>query len=226
MDINIGFESLKLTHKIVYQGMGYRQDIPDSITQDITETLIVEAFIRVKPKCYFQIFEGDVINDKAQIKIGDTIFDTGATISKLMYSSTHFTLFTATAGAEFQEWIEEVAQENDALKQFILDAIGSCIAECAGDYMETLLEKEIGTLKHTNRFSPGYCGWHVKEQQKLFAILPANVCDITLNDSSLMTPIKSISGIIGIGDNVNTKLYGCAVCEMTTCYNRRSKTKL
>ncbi|MCK7517168.1 MAG: hypothetical protein MZV64_05325 [Ignavibacteriales bacterium] len=37
-------------------------------------------------------------------------------------------------------------------------------------------------LKTTNRFSPGYCGWHVSEQHNLFRLVPDNYCGITLND--------------------------------------------
>ncbi len=221
MNIAIKFNDLAITENMVYREMGYKKNIPDSLTIEITRGLLEEASHRVKARCFYTIYDGEVLSEKTQIKIKDTVFNTGKTISRLMYPALKFVVFSATAGIEFQQWIEEVVEEKDALKQFILDCIGSTIAECAGDYMEKMLEEDIKTIKHSNRFSPGYCGWHVSAQQELFSLMPDNECGITLNDSSLMYPIKSISGIIGIGDDVNTKVYGCAICEMVTCYNRK-----
>lgn len=56
------------------------------------------------------------------------------------------------------------------VKVFVADSIGSVIAEKAADCMELSLQKAIDERgwRHTNRFSPGYCGWHVSQQQMLF----------------------------------------------------------
>lgn len=88
------------------------------------------------------------------------------------------------------------------VKVYIADAIGSVIAEKTADCMEIALDEYIHDRgwRHTNRFSPGYCGWHVSEQKKLFPLFPsAEPCGIRLTDSSLMLPIKSVSGVIGLG---------------------------
>lgn len=111
------------------------------------------------------------------------------------------------------------------LHTFILDTIGSCIAEKAGDKMESLLEKEIAGYRHTYRFSPGYCGWPLKEQKEIFRILENRPCGILLSDVFLMHPIKSISGIIGIGNNIQERKYGCDICQLETCYKRKNKKK-
>ena len=81
------------------------------------------------------------------------------------------------------------------VKVYIADSLGSIIAEKAADCMEEELAAFIEKRgwKHTNRYSPGYCGWHVSEQQKLFSLFPvASPCGIQLTDSSLMIPIKSV----------------------------------
>jgi len=67
--------------------------------------------------------------------------------------------------------------------------------------MQGDLEKNMrdSGKKITNRYSPGYCGWDVTEQHKLFQLMPENYCGIKLTPSALMDPVKSISGIIGIG---------------------------
>lgn len=79
---------------------------------------------------------------------------------------------------------------------------------------------------HTNRFSPGYCGWHVSEQHKLFSLFPApEPCGVRLTPSALMMPIKSVSGIIGLGSHVRRMDYTCGLCDYLQCYKRKLKVK-
>ena len=108
---------------------------------------------------------------------------------------------------------------------FIADALGSVIAEHCADQMEQHLQQSIDKLgwHHTNRFSPGYCGWHVSEQQLLFPLFQGHTCGVTVNASSLMVPIKSVSGIIGIGRNVRHLDYTCGLCDFQQCYKRHRK---
>jgi cobalamin-dependent methionine synthase I len=73
----------------------------------------------------------------------------------------------------------------------------------------------------TNRYSPGYCDWPVKDQQKLFSFFPEKFCGIRLSESSLMYPIKSLSGMIGIGSLVSYQLYPCDSCKDENCQYRK-----
>ena len=110
------------------------------------------------------------------------------------------------------------------VKIYIADSLGSIIAEKTADCMEVALAEYIRekNWKHTNRYSPGYCGWHVSEQQKLFPLFPiAAPCGIRLTDSSLMVPINSVSGVIGTGTNVRKLEYTCGLCTYENCYRKR-----
>ena len=103
--------------------------------------------------------------------------------------------------------------------------MGSEIVESAMDKIQDDLEQkmEADGLHITDRYSPGYCGWSVGEQHKLFSFFPDNFCGITLTASSLMQPIKSVSGVIGIGSNVRRKGYVCQQCDMVNCIYREKK---
>ena len=91
--------------------------------------------------------------------------------------------------------------------------------------MQNDLEEQMSKegKKITNRFSPGYCGWNVSEQHKLFSLLPGNFCGIRLTESALMDPVKSVSGIIGIGPDVRRMPYTCSLCDMKNCIYRRKE---
>ena len=113
------------------------------------------------------------------------------------------------------------------LRGYIYDIVGSEIVEGATDLMQAELEKDVKASgsKITNRYSPGYCGWDVAEQHKLFQLVPDNYCGIKLTESALMNPVKSVSGIIGIGTRVKFNPYTCQMCDQKDCIYRKIKEK-
>ena len=103
------------------------------------------------------------------------------------------------------------------------NTLGTVTVECAIDTIQDNLATELEEkgIKITNRYSPGYCGWSLSEQRKLFALFPDGHCGIKLSDSCLMEPIKSVSGVIGFGVNVRQHIYDCQICELENCYYRK-----
>jgi hypothetical protein len=205
--------------------MGYNGNIPEYEILTRVKELLKVVSMRIEPLYYYRLVEGNFINNNG-IDIENVILKIGSIISKSLKQSTQFALFVATSGETFDSWNAEIKAKNDWVDVFIADSIGSCIAEKAGEYIEIQLEKEIGILKHTNRFSPGYCGWNLIEQHELFSLLPDDVCGITISESCLMHPIKSISGIIGIGENVKEKVYSCQVCNKRDCFRRKPMNQI
>jgi hypothetical protein len=119
-------------------------------------------------------------------------------------------------------------KEGDLLRGYVYDVIGSEVVENAVDRMQGELKKTAAAEGQmiTNRFSPGYCGWDVAEQHKLFSFFKNNFCAITLTDSALMDPVKSVSGLIGIGRDVNYISYQCHICDNKNCIYRNRKVNV
>lgn len=219
---SIPFDQLSVTREEVYEAMGYGTETPgEDIRKIVEEALERVASFMVGRFMYFTT-QGTL--DKTTLQIIPHTLQIGPIIAKQLAGSEGFVLFAATVGQEFEQWLEETKHSGDIVLQFIADALGSCLAEKIADYMEEYLAKEIAPegLKHTNRFSPGYCDWHVSEQQKLFSLFPTPTpCGIKLTPSSLMIPIKSVSGIIGIGANARKMEYSCGLCTFDRCYKKR-----
>lgn len=221
-DCELDFSMLSLTANDLFAEMGYGDTVPEEPVEALAVSMLKEVSSRTVPRCTFGLFGGTVDAGSVTLDCGES-FPVGGTIASLLNGSGRFALFAATAGIAFQEYQDYLKEEGDILKCFIADIIGTCIAEKAGDHMERLLEVELKGERHTNRLSPGYCGWHLTGQKALFRLMGGNPCGISLSDVCLMTPIKSISGIIGIGPEVDVKKYGCQYCELETCYKRKRK---
>ncbi len=162
--------------------------------------------------------------DTQEVRESSSLFSIGRIIHKELRGSTRYALFVATAGTEFHEYQQRLSAEGDMMRVYVADIIGTLLAEHTADQMEDALQRELDMLgwQRTNRFSPGYCGWHVSEQQILFPLFPeSNPCGIQLTESSLMIPIKSVSGIIGIGPDVTKHPYTCNLCGYEKCFRRK-----
>jgi cobalamin-dependent methionine synthase I len=116
-------------------------------------------------------------------------------------------------------------QEGDMIKGYVVDVLANAVVEEAMDRVQENLSQEMAAagLNITNRYSPGYCGWDIAEQQKLFSLLPEGFVGISLTPSSLMQPMKSVSGIIGIGKAVRFNHYTCNLCDDTNCLYRNKR---
>ena len=220
-DAVISCSSLQFSVEGVYDVMGYAGNVPEYPVNELVNSIWKRVEKTVTPHFYYQIFDCEILSDRVCIQ--NTVFETGKVIARSLRKSKQMAVFVATVGQEYENLVNEIEAEDDSVSLFILYSIGTCLVESVGDYMEEILKKEIGDSNHTNRFSPGYCGWSVEEQKKLFSLLPRGICDVRLSDSCLMYPIKSISGFMGIGENVTTKIYGCQICRMKNCFMRKTK---
>lgn len=187
------------------------------------DTLMADVAEKAEPSFVYRRFPGRVDETQNVVWVNDACLRTGHIIASLMKGSSEFAVFAATAGEYVACRMNMAAQKHDVLEEYLLSAIGSCLVEKVGDCMEQFLQTDIRELKHTRRFSPGYCGWELYDQKELFRLLGGTPCGIVLSKYCLMSPIKSISGLIGIGSEVNQYHYGCLICNLKTCYKRKKK---
>lgn len=216
----------------IYSAMGTHGQEPDSATVHTTEYLLKEAAQFLRPQFKYLLLDGSVDCNTGVLTIcspngpeqREITLYSGGIIARQLRGAERFALFVATVGKGYLQWEEAVKRRDDIHQSYVMDCVGSQIVESVADYMESVLQAEIAPLgfKRTNRFSPGYCGWHVSEQQLLFTLFEeAHPCGIELTESSIMLPMKSVSGIIGIGTNVRYLPYSCGICNKKDCYKRK-----
>jgi hypothetical protein len=145
------------------------------------------------------------LSDFEQVLDGEGRNDLPAPLQGIVKEADGLALFAATLGDPVSAKIQELFKENDPATACMLDAIASDRAETAATlvaeaFLDSLLRKgEVDSAVRVLPYSPGYCGWHITGQRKLFAFLNPERIGITLNASCLMSPIKSVSGVLVVG---------------------------
>jgi len=222
------FKDLKISVSQIESVLGYKEGEDREIITEVIEEILKESEEFCNIKAEYNICTGVEFNysDKS-IVINNINFQVKKIVFGQIKNSDSIAIFICTAGEEIGIRSRKAMQERDMLKGYIYDVIGSVIVETAADLMQNELEKSVisSGKKITNRYSPGYCGWYVGEQHKLFQLVPDNFCSIRLTESALMDPVKSVSGIIGIGEKVKMNPYVCSLCDMKDCSYRKSKEK-
>lgn len=216
------FSDLTIDREEILLNLGYGGNEPDAQIMAELEQIIAHANKICMPRAAYRICSGQMVS-KHFIEIDAIPMKVGSIIGGYLEKATHFGVFVATAGSQYDDYLHQLKDEGDIVKEFLADAVGSEIAEATVRYITTQIAEDASGngLSITNSYSPGYCGWHVREQQALFAIFPAEPCGIKLNDSSLMHPVKSVSGIVGLGAEIIQSPYACEICGLQTCYKRK-----
>ncbi len=222
------FKDLNLNSSQIESVIGYKEGEDRELVTSLIEEILAESREISNIRAEFRVFEDVRFDNEAKsVEINKIRFQIKKIVFNQIKKSDSVALFFCTAGEEIGIRSRRAMQEKDYMKGYIYDVIGSEIVEAAADLMQAELERlvNVSLEKITNRYSPGYCGWDVAEQHKLFQLFPENYCGIRLTPSALMDPVKSISGIIGIGKNVKSNPYTCRMCDMKDCIYRKAREK-
>ncbi|MFA9392106.1 MAG: vitamin B12 dependent-methionine synthase activation domain-containing protein [Prolixibacteraceae bacterium] len=222
-EFSISFEDLALCRQDIFKMMKMEDEPSDPFPQMVNQIWVqLPNISSIKGGC--RIIENPVFNKETySVELDGERFFLGKTVFNLLKKAESLALFACTAGEGIANASKKLMDNGDFMEGYIADTAGSVIVEKAMDLIQNKLKESVRISGKfiTNRYSPGYCDWSVKEQHKLFSFLPPTFCGITLTDSSLMQPIKSVSGMIGIGSNVKYNEYTCNICSSSHCLYRK-----
>lgn len=145
-------------------------------------------------------------------------------LARVLGACSQLYVFVLTLGTRIDRLIEKALRHRHH-SGVLLDAAASIAAECEAERLTEVFRSTLGPgTGLTLRYSPGYCDWPLREQEKLYALLPERPAGTELSADCLMTPRKSISGIVGVGPADAIDQLGCAChgCTRTKCEDRRN----
>ena len=160
-----------------------------------------------------------VTRQDGQLDLGFAVTDSSA-LRRNLAGCDEIVLFAATIGLEMDRLIARYAHLSPS-KSVMLQAIGAERIEALCDAFENELIRQGHEI--SPRFSPGYGDLPLDMQQDIFAALdcPKHI-GVSLNESLLMSPSKSVTAIIGLDGEASERCtHNCALCTLTNCIYRR-----
>lgn len=179
----------------------------------------------IAPKAIYDGFELEKVErDSVHFKCGNTF--SGPHIAKILTGSKSAILYIYTLGSRVDQIIAEESQSRDILASIIMDIITTSLLGILGGFVAEKIKKE--GIKHKNwgstcAYSPGQYKWTIEEQKKIFELVDGKRIGVELNESYLMVPFKSVSGVYGFGpkDRIDKTRVACDLCPRENCIGRR-----
>ncbi len=153
------------------------------------------------------IFKGNVCYTELSFKIEGSIIDFGffkvdsSDLKKNLSGCESVVVFGATVGMELDRLLRKYSAISPA-RAVILQAVGAERIEalCNAFCQDLMFEKAKIGYEIRPRFSAGYGDLSLNAQKDIFKLLDCSrKIGLTLNESLLMTPTKSVTAFVGIG---------------------------
>lgn len=201
--------------KEILRYAGVKGDLPqiDALIKECIE----EASDKLTYKVCFANFPLSLLRDEVDLGFATV---TSKHLSKNLRGCSEVIVFAATVGIGIDRLIAKYGALSP-VKALIFQALGAERIESLCNAFNDDVIRRYSFVKP--RFSAGYGDLPLDFQHQIFNVLSCNKnVGITLNESLIMSPSKSVTGIIGIAHGTDlTKEDDCKKCDKTDCQFRR-----
>jgi hypothetical protein len=160
------------------------------------------------------------IHERLEIDTGNTKpgkhILSGMLISQHLAHAQEILVMICTIGGELEDHIASLFKIDPGLA-IALDGVGSAAVEelaiQACNYFENQVKNDGMTTSLP--LNPGMIGWSVEQgQPQIFSLVDCEEIQVTITDSWMMIPMKSLSMVLGIGENLTTNGTPCGYCSL------------
>lgn len=165
------------------------------------------------------VYEISYVGEKSpdSVEIGGVVFRSCVLRQNLENVQKVFP-YIVTIGPELEL---AAGSSGDLLRQYYLEEVANAILEIGASWLAERLKKRWG-LPRLSSMSPGsLADWPITEQAKLFSLFgdTKKIIGVTLSESMLMLPRKSISGIFFPSEE---GFISCRLCPREICPSRQA----
>lgn len=216
----ISLTSIDRRQALRYAGM---RGEPDWYLSELADNCEKRLLYAIFPKYTYRIYPLESCAEGIACK-GSSLMLTGQDIASHLDGCSRAVLLCVTLSAGADRCIR-AAQTENVTAGLIIDAMASAAVEQVCDLAEREILAELSDSHPTWRFSPGYGDLPLSLQGDFLAAIDAmRRVGVTVSDSGLLFPRKSITAIIGLSDSpVQKKKKGCAVCNLSKICPYRAK---
>ena len=195
----------------------------DSSLEGIVDECINECSGKFKARVCYAEFPIKIENNAIDLSFAKV---TSTALAKNLSGCERVVVFAATVGIEIDRIIKKYSRL-DLSKAVFMQAIGAERIEALCDAFCNKLKDEQSKkgMFLRPRFSAGYGDLSIELQRDIICALDCSRrIGITLNESLLMSPSKSVTAIVGIANKKHcSSEFGCVNCNNKECSFRKEK---
>jgi hypothetical protein len=187
----------------------------------ITENAIVRGVPLLQPQVLYEEYPvSGLVHERLELNSSTSNPKkphlSGQLITQHLARSQAVIVMVCTIGGVLDEMVSSMFKVDPSLA-VAMDGVGSAAVESlaiqACNYFEDQAKSE--GLNTTMPLNPGMVGWPVEQgQPEIFTLLDSDSIHVTLNESCMMTPNKSLSMVLGVGKDVTPIGTSCDYCSL------------
>ncbi len=212
---------VKITSNDIMMALGYKDTSANEFVLEQAKISADRANEICTPKFIDRKIAIDRVHgDDIKLETGDVL--SCKSLAKELKDCTHVIAAVFTVGEKMDEEISNAFGLGDSLTGMMIDAAGSRLVSYFANQMWKRYSKELPDgIKITRGFAPGSQDFAIEQQEVIFNLIDADTIGVSLNDSMLMKPAKSISAVYGIGKiKDGCVAHSCAGCPREDCMMR------
>lgn len=204
------------------QGEGYAQMLNKRGLLDTFHQVLQEVKGLIEPAAVWDIFPIREFRHGRVVLANGVRFGDGP-LAYVTAGATQLAVAVCTVGAAVERRIEEYQKDRQLLRAMLLSDMASWAVDVLRQELCRHLEEDAARqgLHVSAPLSPGESEWSVKDQAVIFSLLDAALIGVSLNASMVMSPLKSLSVVAGLGDQPLGK-EGASNCDFCTMRERCS----
>jgi hypothetical protein len=219
---------IQLTTDQVLRAQGSDPDIIRSRRPNLvkyTEEAILRGQSLLQPRVLYEKYQVKCFTHKRlELIIPNSnqgkYYLSGPLIAQQLARTQSIIAMVCTIGSDLDECVSSLFKI-DPMLGLALDGVGSAAVELLAIQACNYFEKKVNDdgYNTTIPLNPGMIGWPVDiGQPQLFSLLDSEEIHVSLTDSCMMVPNKSLSLVIGIGTDVAILGTACDYCSLnSTC---------
>ncbi len=203
-----------------YSGLKHAEGFPEQYVKEAA----LEVQLVAEPRGVYQCYDYDpethtILSDPPMV------LDATGIIRHLGNAKKVYVL-AVTVGETVEERSSALFKEGKSTLGLLVDAAATTAVEQVADQVNEIIEREAKKqgFKTTWRFSPGYGNWPVTVQQEFAKIIKTEEIGLTVTDTSMLFPRKSVTAIVGcqtVDEEGPKTQRGCTSCSQVGCDSRK-----
>jgi hypothetical protein len=191
----------------------------------IAAAMTARARPMLTPAIAYEIFDVAEVRHE-RLVISPRVALKSARLAQAMGGAKQIAVAVCTIGPQLEQAVGAMFSAGQQVEATVLDGVGSAAVEELSQRACRMFEdmaRQRG-LMTSSPFSPGEPDWPLEGQRDLFDLVPGEEIGVTLADTFLMRPLKSLSLVVGIGKNLSAGGSPCEFCSLNqVCRYRERK---
>ncbi len=202
--------TLKKEH--ILKGQGIDPEKASPLLTRVATDVLNEANSLLEPAALYGYLPVEDFQHEQIVFPGGTF--SGPLVARAFAGASRLYLVLCTIGPALEKRVAELMAAN-MMQAMALDGAGTA---AVGEVSRQVMERIAATAKKDGltagmKANPGQEGWPIEQQRTFFDLVPADKIGVRLTESCLMLPRKSVSFVIGCGENMSADNVPCDFCS-------------